>query len=302
MLELTSQNYKEYLSQTQYYAMHPLNGRFSAWIDDKLTLKYLCAGTALDAYMPEYYFQIDEKGNALPLMDHKTNDPISGGIVALLQEKSELAVKRLAGSIGEGFYKAEYKNGEYRLNGKTMSEAEFRQQIAALRNYLVIEYLHPHEEMARFCPDTVNCIRCLLGRMDGKMQPIVRFIRFGTKASGFVENYNAGGVLCYLDENGRFTEGNCIDPQTGKNKVIRYHPDYGTELKGSIPLWDKILLANRELDRYFPQLNYIGIDYVVTDKNEVKILEINSLSSLDTLEMKGSVFHRDCGAFYRSYL
>lgn len=300
-LDLSKDKYREYLSNANYYGMHPINGRFSAWIDDKLTLKYLCSGTELDEYMPEYYFQIDSKGHILPLMDYETDKSLSSTkeVVKLLREKSELAIKLVAGSIGEGFYKAEYKNGEYFLNGEVLSEADFCSRLSTLRDYLIVEYLHPHEKLAKFCPDTVNCIRYLLGRIDGKMVMLKGYIRFGTKASGFVENYNAGGVLCYLDDHGQFSGGNVIDIEKGKNMTITVHPDSGVELIGQIPHWNEIVEAGSKLDRHFPQMDYLGIDFVITSKDEVKILEINSLTSLDSFQLDGSILNTPSGRFYR---
>lgn len=300
-MDLNKDKCGEYLSNVEYYGMHPINGRFSAWIDDKLTLKYLCSGTALDEYMPKYYFQISAEGHILPLMDYETDKSFCdvGEVAKLLREKSELAIKLIAGSIGEGFYKAEYQKGEYLLNGEVLSEADFCTRLSGLRDYLIIEYLHPNEDLARFCPDTVNCIRYLLGRVDGKMVMLRGFIRFGTKASHFVENYNAGGVLCYLNDNGYFSGGNVIDEKTGKNMIITHHPDSGAELTGRIPLWDEIVEAGRKLDHHFPQMDYLGVDFVITSKDKVKILEINSLSSLDALQLDGSILKTPSGQFYR---
>lgn len=300
-LNLDKDNYREYLSNIKYCGMHPINGSFSAWIDDKLTLKYLCSGTELDVYMPEYYFQINEAGRILPLMDFKTDKSTATAedVAKLLREKSELAIKLIAGSIGDGFYKAEYKSGEFLLNGTVFSEADFCKRIEDLRNYLIIEYLHPHEELARFCPYTVNCIRYLLGRINGHMVMLRGFIRFGTKTSGFVENYNAGGALCYLDDNGHFSGGNVIDNKTGKNTVISKHPDSGEELTGQIPFWSEIVEVGRKLDHHFPQMDYLGIDFVITSKNQVKVLEINSLSSLDALQLDGSILNTPSGRFYK---
>lgn len=298
---INEDNYKEYLTDADYFGMHPINGQFSAWIDDKLTLKYLCTGTVLDKYMPAYYFQIDAKGHILPLMDYDTDktEVKAEDVAELLREKTELAVKLIAGSIGEGFYKAEYKNGEYLLNGKVFTETGFCEKLRTLRNYLIIEYLHTHDELARFSPDTVNSIRYLLGRLDGKMITLARNIRFGTKASGYVENYGTGGIACFLDENGCFTQGNVCDRETGKNKIIMHHPDNGVELTGQIPLWSEILKACRELDRFFPQLDYLGIDFVVTQKNQVKILEINSLSSIEGIQLYGSILNTPNGKFFK---
>lgn len=93
-----------------------MNGSFSHWIDDKLTLKYLCVGTVLDQYMPKYYFQVTEEGKVLPLSDAPRglkNEVNVSAVSLLLKQIGELAIKRVAGSLGEGFYKAEYKDGVY---------------------------------------------------------------------------------------------------------------------------------------------------------------------------------------------
>ena len=301
--ELTNENCSEYLNTAQYCAMHPLNGRYSHWIDDKLTLKYLCAGTPLDKYMPEYYYQIDDNGKVLALSDAgncKKARYTAGDIVTLLESVGELAVKRVSGSLGEGFYKASYKNGKYYLNDKVYSERELVKAIGELKDYLITEYLHPHKDLVPYCADTANCIRYLIGRDDnGEMKRIKSFIRLGTVASGFVENYNAGGVLCYINENGDFENGNIFDSHSGTNRIVSEHPDTKQRLEGKIPLWSEVQKAAEQFGVTYPQMQYLGIDFVITNKNEVKILEINSLTSLDSLQLDGSILEKPQGDFYK---
>ncbi len=38
---LNDDNYLDYLSDFDYYWLHPINGAYSRWIDDKLTFKYI---------------------------------------------------------------------------------------------------------------------------------------------------------------------------------------------------------------------------------------------------------------------
>lgn len=303
---LTRKNCTEYLRTVDYYAMHPLNNQYSHWIDDKLTLKYLCAGTSLDKYMPKYFYQIDEEGNVLALSDapdKKNNWCTIEDIIFLLEESGELAMKRIAGSLGEGFYKAVYKDGKYRLNSKVYSKEELIKKISELKDYLITEYFHPHQDLVPFCEDTVNCIRYLVGRDDnGEMKMIKSFIRLGTKASGFVENYNAGGVLCYVSEVGEFYQGNLLDVKTGKNKITVQHPDTKVVLQGTIPCWDEIQHVAQLFGSTFPQTNYLGIDFVVTDKYGVKVLEINSLTSLDSLQLDTSILKTPQGQFFKRHM
>lgn len=116
---LDLKDYRQYLSNVQYCKMQPFNRGFSKWIDDKFTLKCLCYGAKLDKYMPKCCFEIDSKGNIFPLLDYDTDKTIAyeEEILELLREKYELAIKIITGAIGEGFYKAEYVNGKYLLNG-----------------------------------------------------------------------------------------------------------------------------------------------------------------------------------------
>ena len=46
-------------------------------------------------------------------------------------------------------------------------------------------------------------------------------------------------------------------------------------------------------------MDYLGLDFVVTNKDEVKVLEVNSLTSLDALQMHGSVLEGPCGEFFK---
>lgn len=296
---LNKENYKRYLSNADYYAMHPLNGRYSTWIDDKLTLKYLCAGTTLDKYMPKYYFLIDSNGKVHQLVDYKKDHKVcTDDVIRLLQIERALAVKKIAGSIGEGFYCFQYENERgYSINGISLTEEQIKEKIENLRDYIITEYLSPHEDIALFSNNVVNCIRYLAGNMNGSPVRIKSFIRFGTRASGYVENYNAGGILCYLDSNGRFSEGNILE--NGRNKVITKHVDSDYPLKGTIPLWNEIQNAVSEFFQYFPMMKYLGFDFVVTKKDEIKILEINSLSSLDTLQLHESIYDTDAKYFYQ---
>ena len=140
----------------------------------------------------------------------------------------------------------------------------------------------------------------MVGRIEGKLGFIKGYIRFGTRNSGFVENYNAGGVLCYLDKNGYYSEGNVIDSKTKKNRVVHHHPDTGVELNGQIPCWDTIQSAVEQFGDQFPQLDYLGFDFVVTSDGRVIILEINSLTSLDGLQLNGSILETDAGAFFKA--
>lgn len=299
---INNRNYKEYLSDREYMNMHPINGRYSMWIDDKLTLKYMLAGNPkLRNIMPDYYWHIDEEGNIFELMDLEKENLLSNNqeerIIELLKRKKELAFKLFSGSIGKGFYKVSYIEDKIYINSRSYTEEKTKDFIRNLRGYLITEFIKPNKCFTKYCTKTTNTIRYLVGKENGKVLLLFSYIRFGTKQSDFIENYDSGGVLCILDKFGDFKEGNLKEGNL-KNKRIRKHPDTNKNLKDKIPNFYLMREIAEEIFSYLPQLKYCGIDFVYTNKNEYKILEINSLTSLAGIQLEKSILKSEYGNFY----
>lgn len=304
VLGINDDNRKHYLSSLDYYSLHPFNKEYSSWIDDKLTLKYVLHGTPAGVYMPDYYFQIESNGCILSLMDCAEKNRGTEGIIKLLHEQKTLAFKLVRGCLGLGFYKAEYtEDKKYLLNGEEYCEERFIETIKGLRGYLVTEYLKPHEAFKKYCDKSVGCLRYIVGRSKGgEIVDIYSFMRLGTKRSRFVENYNSGGVLAIVNDKGQYSFGNVIDYDRYCNVRVDKHPDNGIELKGQIPFWDNIVSAAHTVAEILPQLTYMGIDFCVTDDNRIKIIEINSLTSLDSIQLDKSIYETPGGVFFRERL
>lgn len=254
--------------------------------------------------MPDYYFQIGGKGVVTPLMDvcEEYSDRGVYGIMELLREKKILAFKLIKGSLGVGFYKAEYRGGMFFLNGTRYDEAAFREQILRMSGYIVMEYLLPHAEFSRFCKNSVGCLRYIIGRRaDGSICNIYSFMRIGTAKSNFVENYNTGGVLTIVND-GHYDGGNILDLETCTNRKISKHPDNGMIIKGVIPHWDEVVKVARVIADTMPQLSYMGFDFCITHDDRIKVIEINSLSSLDSFQLDRSIFDNRGGIFFKERL
>lgn len=302
---ITNENRKGYLTTKDYCSLHPLNGSYSVWIDDKLTLKYILSGTACGKYMPDYYYQLNGKDDilALPDLDKEKYSLSVEGIVTLLKEKKTLAFKLIKSSLGVGFYKAQYdeEKENFHLNEQVFSQAAFIQKLNTLKGYIVTEYLFPNKEFAKFCDKSVGCLRYIMGKMnDGQWREIISFMRIGTKKSKFVENYAQGGVLTFIN-NGYYEGGNIISEEGGNLKIDK-HPDNDIVIKGKIPYWEDIVKASHLVADTMPQLSYIGIDFCITNEDKIKIIEINSLSSLDTIETIQSVYSTPAGEFFTERL
>ena len=270
---LTEENYRDYVADFAYLKMHPINGAYSHWIDDKLTIRYLLA--PFKEYLPDYYCQISE-GQVLPLPDAPASFTADiQGILALLEEGRELAVKPMAASKGEGFYKISFDGQNYLINNSVRQRAEIEKLFKQLQNYLVTEYLHAHETVARIYPDAANSVRVHIINESGS-DPLAAcaFIKFGTAKSGVVDNTSAGGVMAEVDiESGRFYNG-LVFSEFNTVSCLR-HPDTGEEITGTLPYWELVKDQLLKISLYLPQLKYLGYDIVIT-QDSFKIIEINS--------------------------
>ena len=303
--DVNKTNCRTYLSTLQYCLMHPFNAEYSSWIDDKLTLKYILAGTAAGKYMPDYYYQISAKGRIEPLMDCPGRLKSKGaeGIIELLKAKQDLALKLIKGSLGKGFYHICMSDGDISVNGQVMDDCRFTAFINSLRGYIVTQYLKPHSSIARYNNRTPGCLRYILGRKkNGEWTNVYTFMRIGTVASGNVENFNAGGVLMEIDRHGGYDGGLVLANGGVRPVAVDMHPDSDAPLKGVIPMWNEVKEAARKVVAVMPQLTYAGFDFCITDNSEVKIIEINSLTSLDCMQTRRSILDYPGGQFFRELL
>lgn len=270
---LTEENYRIYLPDFHYYKLHPMNGVWSKWIDDKLTTRFILAPFA--DCLPKHYFHL-RGAEICRLMDCPAEVSASAaGVLDLLRREKKLAVKIIEGSGGEGFYKLEWLNAGALINSRPVTAVEFDRFIAGCGNHIVSEYLTAHAQLREIYPHTANTLRIWTIRAPGQPASIGgAFIRFGTLKSGAVDNVAAGGISCGV----RVDDGTLFEPCSEvRSKVTRLtvHPDTGVPVQGRIPHWEMVKEKILRICAYVPQLSYLGFDVVVTDEGP-KILEINS--------------------------
>lgn len=277
-------NYKKYLSSRQYNKLHPINGMFSLWIDDKLTIKHVFS--KFDEFLPRYYFDIED-GKALKLADCPDSVKQDGfeGVLELIRQEKKIALKQLLGAFGIGFYRLEYIDGEYYITGEKASAEEIKTLLKSLNYYLVTEYITNHETIYNIWPGATNTLRILIGTVDQEPILMRSFMRFGNASSHGVDNAHSGGLEAVIDEEtGRVLFAVALDAKGCATKITE-HPDSGASFDFQIPRWDQVVNKCKEICRAFPELRYWGFDIAIT-QNGFKILEINSLSGLMAAQLK----------------
>jgi len=275
---LTEDNYKDYLSDFDYYGLHPINGTFSHWIDDKLTLRHLLS--PFSEHLPKYYFHI-YNGELLRLPDCPEDIETSlAGVINLMKQKQSLALKPQAGSKGEGFIKLSYDDGVFAINHRPTSEKALKMIISGwISNravgLLITEFLLPCRELSKIWAHSANTLRISVLRENNAHPTLINaYIRFGTVKTGSIDNANAGGVSCQIDlDSGEFSNGLIL--KNNRLAECTTHPDTGASMIGVIPNWEEIKSKIIQISNHIPQIVYMGLDIVVTDDG-FKIIEINS--------------------------
>ena len=307
---LTESNYKDYLSDIDYFYLHPLNNHFAIWINDKITLKYVIPSvfTTLEgrrlSIMPEYYLYIENDGRYTYLMDSPKNIMHDEDyLLNLLKEKSILALKPSRGQGGHGFVMLRYIAEEDKIyaNDKELTEKDFNTFKETLDGYIVTEYVKQHKSLDAVWKDSVCTLRVVaLNHSDdkfsgGKSEVIAAYARFGTSISSGASNLSSGGVAVSFDFNtGLFGKEFFMYPKFSPNGEFKfpYHPDTKVSLFGNeLPHWDIVRDVTLSVCDYLSSLEYFGFDIMVTDGG-VKICEINTLPALTGVQVLcGPVLH-----------
>lgn len=328
LYQLNMTNYMDYLSDYQYFMMHPYNHHFRIWINDKLTLKYILNNDQFKDIMPEYYAYVENNGLYTYLMDCPSEiEKNEDFLWNLLNAKKNLVLKpNSSASGGFGFIRLEKKGDGIFENNEEINEERFAQIRDSIRNYVITEYVYQHEDMAQIWPQSECTLRIIMCKNrkttfeEDRWSCLVSFARFGTSISGSTSNLVAGGVGIGFD----------FDTGLYNDKCLRYkkfcadgvwnlseHPDSKVKWQGlGIPHWQRIKRRIDDLCQYISSLSYLGLDIVVT-QDGMKMLEINTLPALDYAQViSGPALRKqelkdffidkglntiDQGAFFKAY-
>jgi hypothetical protein len=278
---LTESNWKDYETDFHYYKLHPLN-EFSKWIDDKLTYKYVFQ--PFSDYLPKYYYELRHRG-LYKLMDCPTELTADvSSVIRLLQQEKQLAIKPLAGTGGQGFYKLSSYDGKFLINDKMVDTVALEKFLSSLNRYIVTEYLISHELIRKIWSGAPNTLRIIMVHNENE-KPIIAgaYIRFGTSTTGAVDNVDAGGLACGID----ITDGRLYGSKRHQGNAwieTPVHDDTKIRIEGYIPHWDMVIQKLIEICNYVPHLKYMSFDIVITD-NGFKVIEINSHGAIYVVQL-----------------
>ncbi len=295
---LTEENYKNFLSDYDYFWLNRINNDYQKWVNDKTTYRYIME--PFKEHVPAYYFSCyRENGHfRLAKMADCPPDTPEGidGLVALLKTEGKLALKASAGTHGDGFYCLSYENGAVHINGKPSDEQALKDLLESFKSFYVItEYIdNMHPFLKGIYPKSVNTVRVMVVNPHGYDPKILQtYMRIGSEKTGYTDNVGYGGVCAMID----MESGELYQPeQLSEHRYVPCpnHPDTGTPIAGALPNWDLVRTRILDIARYLCELEYLGFDVAITDDG-FRILEINIHQDLH----KVAAFTDEMNDFFR---
>ena len=275
---IDKKNYKNFISDFEYRWLRHIDNYYKIWFEDKITIKYVAS--SYNRFFPKFYYFVSlkqGKNKIIPLMDcPKEYGDKYEDIFNLVKKEKDIALKRDKGSHGEGFYRLSYLNNKFYLNLEETTKQKVIDILSDKNNeYLITEYIKQHPVINDIYSGSVNTIRIIVYKKDGKT-PIIgnAYMRFGSSKTGTVDNIGAGGIFVTVDEDTGYFHDALIITEDRKIVPIKEHPDSHLPIEGYIPNWKQIVSDIKEVASYLKQIEYFGFDIAVTEDG-IKFPEIN---------------------------
>lgn len=293
LYDLKHNDKSDYLSEFDWYRSRYINEPFDFAFNNKV----ICS-EILKQYIrvPENYFI----KNKSVLYDFSEGVMRVDDICECLKEKHRLFIKPFALGKGNGVHTLETRDSIFFIDGKACSDDEFFCFLDKENDYIICEYMAQHGYAEKLFDKTVNTIRLITIRDISTHQFKVFFAvqRIGRESTIPVDNGSKGGLAAKIDiKTGVLSEARCL------HELCCYpvHPDSGNRIKGvKIPMWDEIKREILEVCRKIPYMDFIAWDLLLTE-NGLCMIEANTSSGVNILQLWGGQRKGELGEFFRSY-
>lgn len=292
LYSLDSKKRKEYLSEFDWYRSRYINEPFDFMLNNKVV-----ATEVLEKYIrvPEIYV-IRTKG---VMRDYTGRILTEADVLALLRQKGQTIIKLYDKGKGLGIHRLGYLDGQYYVDAKAVDEATAAATLDTKWNWYMSEVVIQHAYADTLYDKTVNTIRMIVLR-DPKTQRFKLFFavqRIGLEKTIPVDNGSAGGIVCKIDlDTGRLSYGRTLHDLV----VYETHPDSGTRFEDMvIPDWQALKDEILTLSERFPYLNFVAWDVVKLRDGTNCVIEANTSSGVNIVQLWGAQRHGELGDFYR---
>lgn len=218
------------------------------------------------SYLPTSYIKM-ERGN---LFNGEMETIVEKEADRILRDIGEdIVVKRTIGSYGGKdilFLDKDLRSSE---GGKFNSIKSVVERLG--NDFIIQEKVQQHHDIGRFHPSSLNTIRMMTLRFDGKIEELSTVLRFGMNNS-LVDNISQGGFALGVSPDGRMASVGNWDMVND----MKEHPLTKEVFEGSkVPGYDKIRKMAFELHGILTQFDILSWDLTVNKEGTPVFIEVN---------------------------
>lgn len=291
LYDFDNNNRKDYLSEFDWYKSRYINEPFSFLMNNKIATSEI-----LKHYIKVPDIYAIKNHNFLSSYDEIVTS--YEDICAVLEEKSQLFIKPINAGKGKGVYILRFMDNHFYIDEKCVSKENLLKFFKRENNWFITEALTQHQYLKQIYDKTVNTIRMITMRdiATNKLKIFFAVQRIGTSKTIPVDNGSRGGLVSKIDlETGILSEARSLHSL----EIYMNHPDSNEKIKGvAIPNWNDIKEEILRLANKFPYLHFIAWDILITT-NELCIIEANTSSGVNIIQLWGGQRKGELGAFYK---
>lgn len=294
LYDLNGKKKKEYLSEFDWYKSRYINDPFDFMLNNKIV-----ATEVLKKYIrvPEIYL-VNTKG---AISDFDGNVLSNEEVVERIREEKSVFIKPYGKGKGNGVNHFSHDGQSFYIDDKAVTDEEMLKHISKRRNWYISETIKQHQYASQLYDKTVNTIRMITLRNPKTQRFEVFFAvqRVGTFKTIPVDNGSRGGLVCNIDlETGRLSHGRCLHDKV----VYDVHPDSGYRFEDMvIPQWEEMKAEVLALAEKFPYMSFIAWDVMKTEDGDNCIIEGNTSSGVNIIQLWGGQRNGKLGDFYRAH-
>ena len=138
-------------------------------------------------------------------------------------------------------------------------------------SFIIQEYIHQHEILKQFHPNSLNTLRIMTGRKNNEIIVLCSYFRTGRNNS-VIDNGAAGGYMCGFSENGKLHK---VAYDTMYNSFEK-HFDTGIVFHGiTIPGVKEAFNFCKKYHKKFPHFTIISWDIGINENSQPIFIEFN---------------------------
>jgi hypothetical protein len=299
----------EYISEFDFYKSKDINQQYRLIMDDKILFTKLFMQ---HFEVPTIYGWIkDGEIHSINEQTVKNSD-----LLNFLKMNRSLIIKPVVGGNGKDVHVINHqgissenhsRNKRFHLflDRKEICEDQLESILLKFNNFIITEFIDQHDYAKSLFYKTVNTVRIITIRepKTGKIIIPVAVQRIGREATYPVDNFDRGGlsVEINLDNGVLGRAASRLDVTNSGPTFMEKHPDSKAQISGvKIPYWSELKRKLLETANYFPFLQFIAWDIVITDTG-FTVIEINNSSGMKLFQVFGGLKNTPLGDFYRHH-